>query len=186
MSLDYGLGRAICETCGEDFQAGWQLYHHQRRGDSACNISGDLEGDSEEEDGQQEEDDVVGYQSSEEDVCCSVDGEGSSGDDVSDAEVLDLHQCLDNCDCRDVDDVDLNGHNLMKYMSWGVCEITPTGREILRFMACIMKGKSMSLNKQQDLLRYPPPPPTLPSCLFVMAPSFRPPSPPQPLVAYSL
>ena len=160
MSLDPGDGRAICETCGDDFQAGWQLYHHQRRAGSACNLSGALEADSEvdEEDGQPElEDDVVCH-STDEDDCRSDDsvlhGDSSSDEDAIDVEGLDNHQCLDNCSCRDVDDVDYGGHNLLKYISWGECDISPTGKEILRFMACIMKGKSMSINKQQDLLRY--------------------------------
>jgi hypothetical protein len=65
-----------------------------------------------------------------------------------------INYCDDDCDCDAIDNIEYGGHNLMKYMDWGRCEITPSGMEVLRFLSTIIKGKSMSSNKAQDLLRY--------------------------------
>ena len=65
--------------------------------------------------------------------------------------VRDDHQCSLRCDCLAVESEEPS--ELGKYLDWGSVEVTETGKEVLRFMATIMKGKSMSLNKMEDILR---------------------------------
>ena len=64
-------------------------------------------------------------------------------------------ECDDECDCDHFDNVRFEGPEIMKYIDWGNLVITKTGMEVLRFMAVVMKGKSMSQNKAEDFLRYP-------------------------------
>ena len=79
------------------------------------------------------------------------------------------HECNDECDCDEIDDVNFGGDNLLKYMSWGKLEVSDSGKEVLRFLSSVMKGKSMSQTKAQDLLKYtreePFPNPMLPGSL---------------------
>ena len=63
-------------------------------------------------------------------------------------------ECDDDCDCDQIDNVKYEGPEIMKYIDWGNLVITKTGMEVLRFMAVVMKGKSMSQNKAEDFLRY--------------------------------
>ena len=63
----------------------------------------------------------------------------------------DDHQCTLNCNCCAVENEEPK--QLTKYLDWGTVHVTETGKEVLRFMSTIMKGKSMSMNKQEDILR---------------------------------
>ena len=147
-------GRGLCVHCGRDFQCGWQLYNHQRDGAGACRVAANLSSS----DGESElADEECGCG---EDAAPSECGCGEDPDE--DLGPLEFpphyegqdHVCDDDCDCDAVDDVNYGGDDLLKYVTWGTCEITPTGKEILRFLSMVMKGKSMSSNKAEDLLRY--------------------------------
>jgi hypothetical protein len=149
-------GRGFCVHCEQDFECGWQLYNHQRDGDGACSrlgISSDSDGGG--------EDDDASADGGEDDGVPLVE-EGSPMDhDLGPLELPppydgDDHVCDDECDCDAVDDVNYGGDDLLKYESWGTCEVTKTGKEILRFLSMVIKGKSMSSNKAEDLLRYVP------------------------------
>ena len=64
------------------------------------------------------------------------------------------HVCDDECDCDFVDDVELGGEDVLRYIGWGDVNISPSGREILKFLTTVLKGKSMSFTKATDILRY--------------------------------
>jgi hypothetical protein len=65
----------------------------------------------------------------------------------------DDHQCTLECDCYSQENVAKDGYGELDFMSWGECDVTESGKEILRFMSTVMKGKSMSNNKAEDFLR---------------------------------
>jgi hypothetical protein len=90
------------------------------------------------------EDDGVAVDVDEDDFNCEVAIPADGG----------INYCDDDCDCDAIDNINYGGHDLMKYMDWGDCDITESGREVLRFLSTIVKGKSMSRNKAEDLLRY--------------------------------
>jgi hypothetical protein len=145
-------GRAVCVNCGDDFQTGWQLYNHQqwagschRKWKSVSDGPSDVEFDHE---------DFVSTPTSP-----SPSRSGSSDDEElggleepPDFDVED-HECGDGCDCNATDDINYGGDDLLQYVSWGECYVSETGKEILRFLSTVMKGKSMSSNKAEDFLR---------------------------------
>ena len=88
-----------------------------------------------------------------------MESDGESIEEVDEDEYqrdfdADDHQCDINCDCDAVENGRWDDYDVMTFMSWGECDITPSGAEVLRFLSSIMRGKSMSQNKAQDILRY--------------------------------
>ena len=151
-----------CDGCGEFFGIGWGLYNHQERarcGTCVRQPSGDetdssddayLEAVGSDVDGQEEVDvddplAIADY----EPFHLQLTMPRCLSDDDPD------HECNDDCQCDefDSDEVD-EGDHYLQFAGWGECEITESGRETLRFMSTVMKGKSMSQNKAEDFLRY--------------------------------
>ena len=141
-----------CVVCGVHFVSGWAMYHHRLEGacreDAICVGTGHVRPVTPEIGG--------------------VDGHGTDDmgmDDVDELEgdeaflVLPVradggHVCSNDCDCNmDGEDDDYEEKNMLKYMSWGDCEVTESGKEILRFLCTVMRGKSMSQKKAEDFLR---------------------------------
>jgi hypothetical protein len=150
----------ICVVCKAQFERGWELHNHQQEGNCNENASAD---------------ETVGV---DDDEFVATDYEGSAnGDDnnldIDDdmlevfhgedqtvfADIAELenppdHVCDDDCDCGVTDEVAFGRDDLLQYMSWGDCDVSPSGIETLRFLSAVLKGKSMSANKAEDLLRY--------------------------------
>jgi hypothetical protein len=169
-----GADQAQCSGCGDYFSVGWGLYNHRER--CGCGDS-DPDDDAEDTDSERtylnerQRDRDEGFVEYDEETFVATDEFSDGGSDVDDPlrvadyqpEDLQLqeppaesddeyHECNDDCECDAFDENEWDGGD-MKYLTWGECDITESGRETLRFLSTVMKGKSMSQNKAEDFLR---------------------------------
>ena len=157
----------MCMECKQMFSKGWDLYHHQRRGlcdveedpnPSRSSSSTELFGVEEVESGDDVGDEAV--DDGDEGMGDPLEPASSASDDDDIEQDDEGHVCQEDCGCHQFE-MDLwdgggreDGHDrMLDFVEWGECEITESGKHVLRFLATVMKGQSMSQTKAEDCLR---------------------------------